>query len=300
MNNGKIPMPEMCGGSVENRVAGLSETIKSDEIVSLGISCNFSIVIGEFKYRYVSLYAVRMKDDKTYIFFTLDRNNESVYAITDFNILEKLQLLVREYNLSRNNGYSHYVNGLPDNFGGTININYASGERIYRSDNQSSVISPEATDKMAELFIEAASDRYCSANAVKGKLVDFDYNEYNSATDSRSVYHLKKDGNEYILYRENRYPKFSENVYTKEVRVGRQVIEKLEGAFKRQWLNGFERFVAETDPKAFESIVLTYVFDDGSRYTVNSDLKLPFYMSNLCFDIHMYLDDEIKKTEENL
>ena len=58
----------------------------------------------------------------------------------------------RIYEFAQHNGYSHKISGLPDMYGATLDIKYASGESIYAYDNQDCFIPFEAMKELVELF----------------------------------------------------------------------------------------------------------------------------------------------------
>ncbi len=66
--------------------------------------------------------------------------------------MNSLYLIVNEYEFSRYNGRNSFVAGLPDNYGFSVDISFASGERIYASDNQSNLIPRDAVIKLVDLF----------------------------------------------------------------------------------------------------------------------------------------------------
>lgn len=63
-----------------------------------------------------------------------------------------LYRIVSEYDFAKYNGESCFVSGLPDNYGACVDIMFASGERIYASDNQSNFIPGDAVIKLVDLF----------------------------------------------------------------------------------------------------------------------------------------------------
>lgn len=70
----------------------------------------------------------------------------------DASFLTALQEIVARHNFAGRNGVYHYTYGLPDDFGATVEIEYASGEQIRFSDNQSMDLPLEAVSELLELF----------------------------------------------------------------------------------------------------------------------------------------------------
>lgn len=66
--------------------------------------------------------------------------------------MSDLYRIVNEYDLARYNGERCFVAGLPDNYGATIDIMFASGERLYASDNETNFIPGNAVKEIVKLF----------------------------------------------------------------------------------------------------------------------------------------------------
>ena len=135
------------------RLPGYSETIKSKEIVSFKYDC------GRFK---VSCY---LKDNELYVKSTggYSFNRDGSYFKLDYkskntSILDELQSVIENYNISENNGYEHEISGIDPSLSTTIIVNYKSNEKIYKYDNQSNVISEEAEEDIYELFHKSAKE----------------------------------------------------------------------------------------------------------------------------------------------
>lgn len=69
----------------------------------------------------------------------------------------QLQRIVSQYDLARYNGQHYTVSGLPPDLGAEIIVEYASGERIRASDNQSCFLPVEAMVALVTLFQNACS-----------------------------------------------------------------------------------------------------------------------------------------------
>lgn len=70
--------------------------------------------------------------------------------------LDDLQKLADQYDLARYNGQDRQVNGLPPNLGARLRVVYASGERIYASDNSTSVLDYRAENAIQAFFQDLA------------------------------------------------------------------------------------------------------------------------------------------------
>ncbi len=76
--------------------------------------------------------------------------------------------------MSINNGRCVHVDGLPSGLGDTINVEYLSGEKIYKSSNQSKTINIEAINEFYHFFHELVKkDGYdFNSNGSNVKLYD--------------------------------------------------------------------------------------------------------------------------------
>ena len=68
--------------------------------------------------------------------------------------MRELQSIVAKYDFAKFNGEEYSVSGLPDMYGAKIHIVYASGERIYASDNQSNFLPIDAMTALVKLFTD--------------------------------------------------------------------------------------------------------------------------------------------------
>ena len=79
-------------------------------------------------------------------------NNVDVIFKAEPSFMECLQRIIEEHNLAKNNGVCVEVKGLPDMYGAKLRVDYASGERIYTSNNQDNFLSVSAIKSMLRLF----------------------------------------------------------------------------------------------------------------------------------------------------
>ena len=66
--------------------------------------------------------------------------------------LQKLQETVSAHDLVKHNGYVSRVSGLPDMYGASLSVRYASGESIYAYDNQHNFLTDEVMNDLFTLF----------------------------------------------------------------------------------------------------------------------------------------------------
>lgn len=149
------------GGRSESKVDGLGDTIESHSVISFRyqaesamnmlfppalsadafrVSCE---QVGEGRVRIKASGGRAGRRDGSQ--FLLD------YEADEDGFLEELDALIVEHRLFENNGSVIYVNGLPP-YGDSLSVEYASGERIYRADNQARTLSAAASDAIYEAF----------------------------------------------------------------------------------------------------------------------------------------------------
>lgn len=155
--------PPACGGTDATLDTNAPKEISSGDMTLFQAESALPYRVNESsKLGFVSAYAARTCGG-TFLFLEKSdiprrhAEKESSWALVKENIMPKLCGLVRECNLARNNGFHSKTHGLPENFGGQIDIRYGSGERISISNNQSPVLSYDEGVKIAELFTDAMS-----------------------------------------------------------------------------------------------------------------------------------------------
>ena len=79
-------------------------------------------------------------------------NNVDVIFKAEQSFMERLQRIIEEHNLAKNNGVCVEVKGLPDMYGAKLRVDYASGERIYTSNNQDNFLSVNVMEAVLRLF----------------------------------------------------------------------------------------------------------------------------------------------------
>ena len=73
---------------------------------------------------------------------------------TDASIMKEINEIVKESKIVAWNGYYGHTNGIPENYGFAIDAKYASGERLYCSDNAGNYFSEETMLALNNLFYE--------------------------------------------------------------------------------------------------------------------------------------------------
>ena len=152
-----MDMNEEDGGVVQRVNTNAPKTIKSKQIIIF--ECKFSTLafldsdeeIGNRVY----ILEARLENgfvNGRYRHRSRFENNVDVKFKAEQSFMECLQRIIEEHNLAKNNGVCYKVKGLPDMYGAKLMVDYASGERIYTSNNQDNFLSVSAIKEMLRLF----------------------------------------------------------------------------------------------------------------------------------------------------
>ncbi len=159
--------PGECGGTDAYQDTKAPTTIKSKEMVlfeaasALGRDVSSGRGVEEAM-DFVSAFAAPSSPG-TFLFLETgcrhrrDDGPELSWALIREDLFPELTDLVADLGLAKKNGFHSTTHGLPKNFGGSVSIKYASGEKISFSNNQSPILSFDAGKRIADLFREAMS-----------------------------------------------------------------------------------------------------------------------------------------------
>lgn len=172
---------EMCGGKREYYVTGLKDKIESKDISEFSYTTQllgFMFHVDENGNRKSltdfgiqhEIFSVSMKlqEDGTYLVESSGSSRYAArdgkkfilkYAVSDASMAKKLQKIIDEHSLSKNNGHVLKVSGLPSGDGDILSVKYSSDESIYKQDNQSSVVSLEAAAAIYNVFRTNAREK---------------------------------------------------------------------------------------------------------------------------------------------
>ncbi len=144
------------GGVVKRYWSDAPKVIESTEIVSF--HCEISLIaacdVDELGHRVYNLDA-ELKDGEVrvkYDWYERGGDSDKAEYKADADFMARLQEIVSEYDFAGQNGYYHSVSGLPDMYGGSLHIVYASDECIDIYDNQSGILPYEAEKALVSLF----------------------------------------------------------------------------------------------------------------------------------------------------
>lgn len=162
----KEPVPEPVeedGGVRNNTSYDAPKVIESTFITAF--QCDFSGIplLEEDSYlsgRNYQLEAVFRDGAVKGYYRSYDRYGErtDVKFAASHYFLKDLQEIVTKYDLAQYNGMDISVSGLPEMYGAYLQIDYASEERIYASDNQNCFLPVVALEELEMLFHQQIPD----------------------------------------------------------------------------------------------------------------------------------------------
>ena len=151
--------PEIDGGVKDSTDPNAPKTIKSTEITRF--SCWFSTIPdadpGVLGNRIVQLTAERKGDTVYGVYDVRSEGGVKREFTAPASFMDELQGIAEMFDLAQHNGYSYHVSGIPNEFGATLDVEYASGEKIYASDNQDNFLSFGVMNALVQLFAEACA-----------------------------------------------------------------------------------------------------------------------------------------------
>lgn len=172
---------ELCGGGRhESQIEGLKEKIESKDIKLFSYTGTDFALLAEKANDKVKIQATGggkyNRRDGSYFVIKYETDDKSIF--------EKLQEVIEKEKVSLNNGLCLTIDGLPAGIGDTINVEYASDEKIYKHSNQSITITPTAIQSFYEIFHEFVK-KYgydFSSNGSNVKLFDDADHDYVQGT----------------------------------------------------------------------------------------------------------------------
>ena len=147
------PIPP--GGTTEYYDPDAAKTIGSDEITSF--LCTVSLLtveLPEGSALQPPRYEFRAERTESGVNCSCESAAGSREFTADGAFLEKLQSIVKTHELAQYNGIYSETHGLPDDFGATLRVEYASGERISAFRNNDMYLPLAAVEELAQLFGE--------------------------------------------------------------------------------------------------------------------------------------------------
>ena len=279
----------VCGGTDATLDTKAPHEIESNDIVYFSAGSALGYVfddgMSDHLYRFGAFAA--KSDAGTFLYL---RTEDDRYSAPELSIvtvkedvLPALAALVRECGLADGNGYHSTTHGLPENFGGEVDVLFSSGERISFSDNQSPIISYENAIKIVE-FMKDAMAKEPAAFPDPDTIASVAFsNEWEDGY-VRATMTVSPDGTG-TNAKESRY---GESVYNSEKAVDAETVSKIKDTVKRFNMLSWSG-LPESGYWGRGNKSLAFTFKDGAVIAVKDDRKLPFDVGNGFFNIELEL-----------
>ena len=271
--------PLVCGGTDESVDENAPKKIQSKEMILFDVTsvlpppdpAQETDPLG-----FVSAFAAPT-DEGTFLFFETGRvpfmhaEKRRTWALVTETVFPSLTALVREQNLAADNGSYSYTHGLPENFGGSVTVKYASGESILFSSNQHPILSRQTGERIAALFIEAMNgEKVALPEPDTLKAMRFD-EECEDGSFTHSVLTVNEDGSGTLI----RLRRFSDpQVYESERTVEAEALSTMKRTIADCGLLAWASLPESSYPLSGDK-TLTFAFADGSEISVPADRILP-------------------------
>lgn len=299
MPGGFFSGPPICGGTNKSYDNDAPQVITSDDMVKFSISSAFTTMASAHSYDHISLFACKMLEGSFASFTATDRwgRQEKLcgrYCFTE-NIMPLLLEIPQKYNMANRNGYHSYTSGLPENFGGSVNIDYSNGEFISKSDNQSPVVPFDAAYEALQILQNAKNTVPLRQVPDVSEIVSVKYIEecHFKQTDRRM--RMTDSRKELTLIRESdkcRYfsdMTFGEQNFKQEKELPPDAFGKIDEMAERSLLLVWNLFRAhEWKDSDFSHCFLTFTLRDGSEVSFSSAVDNPSGLYSPFSEISLY------------
>ena len=284
----------VCGGSVNSMDENAPKSIACEDITLFDVSSvlGFSDISGSGNndnLGYINVFA-SPAGEGTFMFCesrgrrSYDSPHKCSWALVKENIFPKLAGVVRECNIASGNGRHHFTHGLPENFGGSINIEYASGEKISISNNQSPILSDITGRKIYAVFENAMQGEKISLPNTSD-LISIRFNEERKDGGfTRAELILKPDGSA-VNKKTSKYD--SPTVYESEKEVDAQTVSEI-----KKYINSCALFAWQYLPERSFFLdnykkTITFVFSNGNEIKIKEHVASPFAIQRGFFNIEL-------------
>ena len=293
----KQTKPNVCGGTDAYLEEYAPKEIKSDKMTffqaTSALGRPFPMPTGENAVEplcYISAYALPCAQGSFLYFesasgYRGSRDAVGAWALVKEDIFPKLVELVRKYALAQSNGYHSQTHGLPENFGGSVEIEYESGEKIGFSNNQTPILRTEAAAEIAEIFTKAMNgEKIAMPDAASVQKISFEENRDNGGF-MKAVLTIADDGTGRIE-RSSRYdgPTVYESVREVDAHTVAQIKENIVTSGIFAWSG-----LPESKYKFGRKKQMTFCFADGTLLAVDNERRLPARIGRGFFNIELEL-----------
>ena len=284
--------PGMCGGTDATLDTNAPKEIKSADMTIFKATSNMSCIVGgdvlenEGPIGYVSAYAARSGRGTFLYLETTDGNmryekKNCKWAYVKADIMPELVKMVNECGLAKSNGYHSETHGLPENFGGNVDIRYASGEKISFSDNQCPIFSIKTAQMIRKVFNEAMAGEKVELPDVKD-LRKINYLEERKSGYTKATLTFREDG----TIENDREAKYDDKVYNTKKELGTEVAELIKNNIVNCGMLAWGG-LPESGYSSGRDCYLTFVFEDGTEIKIDDKRDLNYGISSAFFNISL-------------
>ena len=286
--------PDMCGGTRISQNVNAPREIRSDAMVLFDVTSALNpdpapdgaAPNDSAPLTYVSAFAAPAGRG-TFLFLSTRGSaqweTKDAWALVKKDIFPSLAALVRKCDLAERNGFYAFTHGLPENFGGSVDIRYAGGERIHFSDNRSPLISHETGMTIAALFSEAMrGEAVPLPDTAALRSLRFEENRQNGGF-TTAVLTIHPDGTG-INNRKSRYD--NPTVYESVAPVGKDTTDAIKKAMADTGILAWADLPDKEYSRGGDKR-LTFIFEDGTTVTVSDRKILPKPLQQGFFTIEL-------------
>lgn len=293
------PEPMECGGTTASQLKNAPTEIQSTEMLLFSVRCSFYTVCRNEPMPDAPdhLYAFAAKGKRgTLVYldtqnrYDPDRTAFPKKALLEEDLMPALTELTRELKLAARNGYHSFTHGLPQDFGGAIDIVYASGESIHVSDNQSPILSLTADAAIANFFRKALKGAVLQGPKGADLRSVIYCDDHGDGGFNRAALTIHEDGSGTVVT-ESRYAfdKDPEKIYRGEKPAEKESVDKVLRIFDQSLFHAWEGLPEKSYKSHYKT--LRFVLKDGSDFTVDDDRELPGALGGGLFQISLILSN---------
>ena len=289
----KRTRPGECGGTDSYQDTKAPTSIESKEMVLFEAASALRCDVpsgrgGEEAMDFVSAFAAP-SGPGTFLFLETgcrrrrDDGPKFSWALIKDDLFPELTDLVSSLGLAKRNGFHSTTHGLPKNFGGSVSIKYASGEKISFSNNQSPILSFDAGKRIADLFREAMSRERIPLPDVSS-LSRIRFYEKRSDGFTEAVLTLDSDGAG-TNRKKSQY--LGTQVFESENPVDREAVAVIKRTIEKTGLLAQSGLPRSEYKRTGNEKILTFFFVGGEAVTVDDGRVRPPRKGDGFFDVEL-------------
>ena len=284
--------PGMCGGTDATLNEDAPRIIKSEDMTLFYVTSALGGVSSEQlegeRLSYISAFAAP-SNNGTFMFieksdgYGYHAERTYSFAYVEENPFPALVKLVKEFDLAKSNGFHSTTHGLPENFGGSVDIEYKSGEKISFSNNQSPIFSQKFAAAVSKLFKSAMSGEKVKLPDVSDLTkIYFEENRKNGGF-TKATLTVNEDGTA-TNEKQSKYD--DPTVYESKKPVDAETVEYIKKNIENTGLLSWSG-LPEMNYSFLHDKYITLYFKNGEERTVTGNKITPDRISRAFFNIEL-------------